>query len=79
MIITFNFKEHFEKLRKAPDRLSESYIERDWFVYYDSLSKDDQKEFKIAFDKYLHERNDYYSEQIAIGKQMMIEAGIPIS
>jgi hypothetical protein len=79
MTITFNFQEHFEKLRQAPDRLSESYVERDWFVYYDSLSKDEQKEFKIAFDNYLHGKNEFYEEQIAIGKQMMVDAGIPVS
>ncbi len=79
MIITFNFQEHFEKLRQASDRLSESYVERDWFIYYDSLSKDELKEFKIAFDNYLHVKNKLYSEQIAIGKQMVVDAGIPIS
>ena len=78
-MINFNFSDYFRRLREAPDRLSESYVERDWFVYYDSLSKDDQKEFKIAFDNYLHGKNKIYSEQISIGKQMMMDAGIPFS
>jgi hypothetical protein len=78
-MVNFNFSEYFQKLDQAKDWLAKSYVEREWFMYYDDLSKEEQKEFKEAFNQYLRERNKYFKEQIAIGKQMMIEAGIPIS
>jgi hypothetical protein len=78
-MITFNFSDYFRRLKEAPDSLSESYVRRDKFRYYDSLSKEEQIEFKNAFSEYLKAENIKIREQIAIGKQMMIEAGIPIS
>jgi hypothetical protein len=78
-MVNFNFNEHFLKLGEATDWLAKSYVKREWFMYYDSLSKEEQQEFKKSFDEYLHNKSVYFKEQIAIGKQMMIEAGIPIS
>ncbi|MDR6562802.1 MULTISPECIES: hypothetical protein [unclassified Arcicella] len=78
-MINFDFKQHFQKLKEAPDKLSESFIERDWSKYYDTLSKEEQQEFKAAFNEYLRNQNIQYKEQIEIGKEMMRNAGITIS
>ncbi len=74
----FNFSDYFRRLKDASDSLSESYVKRDKFRYYDSLSKEEQQEFKSAFTNYLKEENIKIKEQISIGKQMMMDAGIPI-
>ena len=78
-MINFNFQDYFKRLREASDSLSESYVKRDKFRYYDALSKEEQLEFKSAFTQYLKGENVKIKEQIAIGKQMMMDAGIPIS
>jgi hypothetical protein len=78
-MINFNFSDYFRRLKDASDSLSESYVKRDKFRYYDSLSKEEQQEFKSAFTNYLKEENIKIKEQISIGKQMMIDAGILIS
>lgn len=78
-MINFNFSDYFRRLREASDSLSESYVKRDKFRYYDALSKEEQQEFKNAFSEYLKGENIKIKEQIAIGKQMMVNAGIPIS
>ena len=78
-MVNFNFQEYFRRLKEAPDSLSESFVRRDWFSYYDALTKEEQKEFKSAFNAYLHEENMKIREQIEIGKQMMRDAGIPMS
>ena len=78
-MINFNFCDYFRRLKDASDSLSESYVKRDKFRYYDSLSKEEQQEFKSAFTNYLKEENIKIKEQIAIRKQMMMDAGIPIS
>ena len=78
-MINFNFQDYFRRLKEAPDSLSESYVKRDKFRYYDALSKEEQQEFKSAFNQYLKQENIKIREQIAIGKQMMVDAGIPIS
>ena len=78
-MINFNFSDYFRRLREASDSLSESYVKRDKFRYYDALSKEEQQEFKNAFSEYLKGENIKIKEQIAIGKQMMMDAGIPIS
>jgi hypothetical protein len=78
-MVNFNFNEYFQKLDQAEDWLAKSYVKREWFMYYDALSKEEQKVFKEAFNQYLREKSEYFKEQIAIGKQMMIEAGILIS
>ncbi len=78
-MINFNFSDYFRRLREASDSLSESYVKRDKFRYYDALSKEEQQEFKNAFSEYLKGENIKIKEQIAIGKQMMVDAGIPIS
>ncbi len=78
-MVNFDFKQHFQKLKEAPNKLAESYIERDWSRYYDSLSKEEQQEFKAAFDEYLRKQNIQYKEQIALGKEMMLKAGLKIS
>jgi hypothetical protein len=78
-MINFNFSDYFRRLREASDSLAESYVKRDKFRYYDALSKEEQQEFKSAFSQYLKEENVKIKEQIAIGKQMMVDAGIPIS
>jgi hypothetical protein len=78
-MINFNFSDYFRRLREASDSLAESYVKRDKFRYYDALSKEEQQEFKNAFNEYLKGENVKIKEQIAIGKLMMIDAGIPIS
>lgn len=44
-MITFDFQQYYERLFKAKDRLEKIKIESEQFRYYDSLSKEDQKEF----------------------------------
>lgn len=44
-MITFDFQQYYERLFKAKDRLEKIKIEAEQFRYYDSLSKEDQKEF----------------------------------
>lgn len=44
-MITFDFQQYYERLFKAKDRLEKIRIESEQFRYYDSLSKEDQKEF----------------------------------
>ena len=78
-MVQFNFPEYFKRLKEAPDSLSESFVKRDWFSYYDSLSKEEQGEFKNELNAYMHEENIKIREQIEIGKQMMRDAGIPMS
>jgi hypothetical protein len=44
-MVTFDFQQYYERLSKAKDRLERIKIESEQFRYYDSLSKEDQKEF----------------------------------
>ena len=44
-MINFDFQQYYERLFKAKDRLEKIKIESEQFRYYDSLSKEDQKEF----------------------------------
>lgn len=44
-MITFDFQQYYERLFKAKNRLEKIKIESEQFRYYDSLSKEDQKEF----------------------------------
>ncbi len=44
-MITFDFQGFYDRLFKAKDRLEKIKIESEQFRYYDSLSKEDQKEF----------------------------------
>lgn len=44
-MITFDFQQYYERFFKAKDRLEKIKIESEQFRYYDSLSKEDQKEF----------------------------------
>jgi hypothetical protein len=78
-MIIFDFADYFRRLREATDSLSESYIRNEKIRYYDALSEKEKQEFQEAFIQYLKSGNISIREQIAIGKQMMIEAGIPIS
>jgi TRAP-type C4-dicarboxylate transport system substrate-binding protein len=77
--VTFNFEEYFRKLGEASDGLSRSFVKREKFQYYDSLSKTEQQEFKDISNEYLRKQHLKFREQINTAKQMMIEAGIPIS
>lgn len=44
-MVAFNFEEYFRKLGEASDGLSRSFVKREKFQYYDSLSKIEQQEF----------------------------------
>jgi hypothetical protein len=44
-MITFDFQQYYDRLSKAKDRLERIKIESEQFRYYDSLSKEEQKEF----------------------------------
>lgn len=44
-MITFDFQQYYERLFNAKDRLEKIKIESEQFRYYDSLSKENQKEF----------------------------------
>lgn len=44
-MITFDFQQYYERLFNTKDRLEKIKIESEQFRYYDSLSKEDQKEF----------------------------------
>lgn len=45
-MIKFDFKSHYKRIGATQDRLEQIRIEAEWFRYYDSLSKEDQEEFK---------------------------------
>lgn len=78
-MMTFNFFDYFKRLREAIDSISENYIRNEKNKYYYSLSEKEKQEFGEAFIQYLKSENISIREQIAVCKQMMIEAGIPIS
>ncbi len=78
-MIAFNFDEYFRKLNEASDGLSRSFVKKEKFEYYDALSKTEQQEFKEVSNEYLRKQHLKFREQINTAKQMMIEAGIPIS
>lgn len=44
-MITFDFQQYYDRLFNAKDRLEKIKIESEQFSYYDSLSKENQKEF----------------------------------
>ena len=43
---TVDLKSYYERTGAAQDRLEQIRIEAEWFRYYDSLSKEEQEEFK---------------------------------
>ena len=63
----FDFKGYYERVAATKDRLEQIKIESERFRYYDSLSKEEQEEFK-QLDRAVRRE---VADEIAMSLQMM--------
>lgn len=55
---TFDFATHFKKYREVPTHFAELLLDRELFQYYDTLSKEEQRTFKVQFNAFLRSESE---------------------
>ncbi|MFD2573807.1 hypothetical protein ACFSUS_24435 [Spirosoma soli] len=72
-MINFDFKAHYKRIGATQDRIEQIRIEAEWFRYYDSLSKEEQEEFKQLDRVVRREIADEIAESLQVLKGALKE------
>ena len=67
---TFDFRTHLDKIKNAKDEVEKILIQRDQFLYYDSLPKNEQTKYKGQLSNFVREEGNKIKEELEKIRQM---------
>ena len=66
----FDFKMHLDKIKNAKDEVEKILIQRDQFLYYDSLPKNEQTKYKGQLSHFVRQEGNKIKEELEKIHQM---------